>query len=151
MILLELFIGFLRVGCFAFGGAYGAIPLIRDVVLSYGWLDDEMLTDHGKPGDIGRQLAGRNPRSTDCDNRCCPSIVYHYSAGNSASENRAGEPLCTGGPSRTEAEHDRYHSCYGCIHDHQERNRYSGKGNIDSSFDTDFDAGIDLFRLQKNQ
>ena len=44
MILLELFIGFLRVGCFAFGGAYGAIPLIRDVVLSYGWLDEEMLT-----------------------------------------------------------------------------------------------------------
>ena len=35
MILLELFIGFLKVGCFAFGGAYGAIPLIRDVVLSY--------------------------------------------------------------------------------------------------------------------
>ena len=44
MILWELFIGFLKVGCFAFGGAYGAIPLIRDVVLSYGWLDDEMLT-----------------------------------------------------------------------------------------------------------
>ncbi|KEJ93320.1 chromate transporter [Synergistes jonesii] len=44
MILTELFIGFLKVGCFAFGGAYGAIPLIRDVVLSYGWLDDEMLT-----------------------------------------------------------------------------------------------------------
>ena len=44
MILLELLIGFLKVGCFAFGGAYGAIPLIRDVVLSYGWLDDEMLT-----------------------------------------------------------------------------------------------------------
>ncbi len=44
MILLDLFIGFLKVGCFAFGGAYGAIPLIRDVVLSYGWLDDEMLT-----------------------------------------------------------------------------------------------------------
>lgn len=43
MILLELFIGFLKVGCFSFGGAYAAIPLIRDVVLSYGWLDDEML------------------------------------------------------------------------------------------------------------
>ena len=38
MILIDLFLGFLRVGCFAFGGAYGAIPLIRDVVLSYGWL-----------------------------------------------------------------------------------------------------------------
>lgn len=44
MIYLELFIGFLKVGCFAFGGAYGAIPLIRDVVMEYGWLSDEMFT-----------------------------------------------------------------------------------------------------------
>ncbi|MBR4291960.1 MAG: chromate transporter [Oscillospiraceae bacterium] len=43
MIYLDLFLGFLKVGCFAFGGAYGAIPLIRDVVLSYGWLSDEEL------------------------------------------------------------------------------------------------------------
>ena len=62
MILLELFIGFLRVGCFAFGGAYGAIPLIRDVVLSYGWIDDEMLTymiavSESTPGPIMVNLA----------------------------------------------------------------------------------------------
>ena len=44
MIWLDLFLGFLRVGCFAFGGAYSAIPLIRDVVFSYGWLGDEALT-----------------------------------------------------------------------------------------------------------
>ena len=44
MIFFDLFIGFLKVGLFAFGGAYGAIPLIRDVVLSYGWIEDEMLT-----------------------------------------------------------------------------------------------------------
>ena len=44
MILLDLFLGFLRVGCFAFGGAYGAIPLIREVVLDYGWLTDETIT-----------------------------------------------------------------------------------------------------------
>lgn len=44
MIYLDLFLGFLKVGCFAFGGAYGAIPLIREVVLSYGWLEDEALT-----------------------------------------------------------------------------------------------------------
>ena len=43
MIYLELLLGFLRVGCFTFGGAYGAIPLIRDVVRSYGWLSDEAL------------------------------------------------------------------------------------------------------------
>lgn len=62
MILLELFIGFLKVGCFAFGGAYGAIPLIRDVVLSYGWLEDEMLpymiaVSESTPGPIMVNLA----------------------------------------------------------------------------------------------
>ena len=44
MIYLELFVGFLKVGLFAFGGAYAAIPFIREVVLSYGWLSDEMVT-----------------------------------------------------------------------------------------------------------
>lgn len=43
MIYLELFLGFLEVGCFSFGGAYAAIPLIRDVVLKYGWLEEEIL------------------------------------------------------------------------------------------------------------
>lgn len=44
MILLELLIGFLEIGCFSFGGAYGAIPLIREVVLSYGWIEEEKLS-----------------------------------------------------------------------------------------------------------
>lgn len=44
MIYLELFLGFLKVGCFTFGGGYGAVALIRDVVLSNGWLSEEMLT-----------------------------------------------------------------------------------------------------------
>jgi len=62
MIYLDLFFGFLRVGCFAFGGAYGAIPLIRDVVLSYGWLTDEALTymiavSESTPGPIMVNLA----------------------------------------------------------------------------------------------
>ena len=62
MIYLELFLGFLRVGCFAFGGAYGAIPLIRDVVLSYGWLTDDALTymiavSESTPGPIMINLA----------------------------------------------------------------------------------------------
>lgn len=62
MILLDLVIGFLKVGLFAFGGAYSAIPLIRDVVLSYGWLTDDMLTDmiaisESTPGPIMVNLA----------------------------------------------------------------------------------------------
>ena len=44
MILLELLLGFLLIGCFSFGGAYGAIPLIREVVLYFGWLDEEKLS-----------------------------------------------------------------------------------------------------------
>jgi chromate transporter len=62
MIYLDLLIGFLKVGLFAFGGAYGAIPLIRDVVLAYGWLNDEMLTymiavSESTPGPIMVNLA----------------------------------------------------------------------------------------------
>ena len=62
MIYWDLLIGFLKVGLFAFGGAYGAIPLIRDVVLAYGWLDDEMLTymiavSESTPGPIMVNLA----------------------------------------------------------------------------------------------
>ena len=45
MIYLELFIGFLTVGLFSFGGAYAAIPLTKDVVLHYGWISEEMLID----------------------------------------------------------------------------------------------------------
>jgi len=62
MIYVDLLLGFLKVGCFAFGGAYGAIPLIRDVVMSYGWLSDEMLTymiavSESTPGPIMVNLA----------------------------------------------------------------------------------------------
>ncbi len=62
MIYLDLLVGFLKVGLFAFGGAYGAIPLIRDVVLSYEWISDEMLTymiavSESTPGPIMVNLA----------------------------------------------------------------------------------------------
>ena len=62
MILIDLILGFLKVGCFSFGGAYGAIPLIRDVVLSYGWLNEESLAyliavSESTPGPIMVNLA----------------------------------------------------------------------------------------------
>ena len=43
MILWKLFIDFFKVSCFTFGGAYGAIPLIRDKVLGNGWIGEEKL------------------------------------------------------------------------------------------------------------
>lgn len=62
MLYAELFWGFLKVGLFSFGGAYGAIPLIRETVLSYGWLDDGALADmiavsESTPGPIMVNLA----------------------------------------------------------------------------------------------
>lgn len=62
MIYLELFLGFLEVGLFSFGGAYAAIPLIRDVVLRYGWVTEEQLlyfiaVSESTPGPIMVNLA----------------------------------------------------------------------------------------------
>ena len=62
MILWELFRDFFVVSSFTFGGAYGAIPLIRDMVLSNGWLDEETLSymiavSESTPGPIMVNLA----------------------------------------------------------------------------------------------
>ena len=70
MIYLRLFLEFLKIGAFTFGGGYAAVPLIRETVLSNGWLDDAMLSDliavsESTPGpimvnlDLCRQHAGR--------------------------------------------------------------------------------------------
>ena len=40
MTALSLLWEFMKIGLFAFGGAYGAIPLITEAVLSRGWLDE---------------------------------------------------------------------------------------------------------------
>ncbi len=45
MIYIKLLAAFLKIGLFSFGGAYGAIPLIRDVVLENQWMDAEMFSN----------------------------------------------------------------------------------------------------------
>ena len=40
MIYLTLFLEFLKIGAFTFGGGYAMIPLIKEVVLSHGWMDE---------------------------------------------------------------------------------------------------------------
>ena len=62
MIYLNLFWEFFVTSCFTFGGAYGAIPLIRDMVLSNGWLTEERLAymiavSESSPGPIMVNLA----------------------------------------------------------------------------------------------
>lgn len=57
-ILIDLFVSFLRVGAFAFGGGYAMIPLIsQEVVNVRGWLDmaefvDVIAISQGTPGPI---------------------------------------------------------------------------------------------------
>ena len=62
MIYLQLFSAFLQVGTFAFGAAYGAIPLIRELVIRYGWFTEETFANwiaisESIPGPIITELA----------------------------------------------------------------------------------------------
>ncbi|NMA95529.1 MAG: chromate transporter [Clostridiales bacterium] len=45
MIYLSLLWNFLKIGMFAFGGAYGAIPLIQEIILDNNWMDEAMFTN----------------------------------------------------------------------------------------------------------
>ena len=46
MIYLRLFLEFLKVGLFTFGGAYGSIPIIRETVLGNHWMDENTFADN---------------------------------------------------------------------------------------------------------
>ncbi len=45
MIYLTLLLEFLKIGLFTFGGAYGAIPLIRECIQKNGWMSEEMFSN----------------------------------------------------------------------------------------------------------
>ena len=62
MILLKLFLTFLKIGAVSFGGGYGMISLIRDDCLSNGWLTEEEFLNfiavaESTPGPIAVNMA----------------------------------------------------------------------------------------------
>ena len=62
MIYLELFLTFFQVGAVSFGGGYGMISLVREEVLSHGWITEaEMLNmlavAESTPGPIAVNMA----------------------------------------------------------------------------------------------
>ena len=62
MIYLELFLTFLQIGAFSFGGGYGMISLIREKALLHGWLTEEELLNmiavaESTPGPIAVNMA----------------------------------------------------------------------------------------------
>lgn len=62
MIYLELFLTFLKIGVVSFGGGYGMIALIRESVLTNGWLTEDALINfiavaESTPGPIAVNMA----------------------------------------------------------------------------------------------
>ena len=62
MIYLDLFLTFLKVGLFTFGGGYAMLPMIRDEVTAHGWLEESELIDfiavsESTPGPFGVNIA----------------------------------------------------------------------------------------------
>ncbi len=45
MIYLELFLVFLKIGAFTFGGGYAMLPLVQEAVLKKGWISEEAIVD----------------------------------------------------------------------------------------------------------
>lgn len=77
MTYLLLFWEFFKIGLFAFGGAYGAIPLIQESILRNGWMDETMFTNmlaisESTPGPIMVNAA------TYIGNRCAglPGAIF---------------------------------------------------------------------------
>ena len=62
MIYLQLFLTFLEIGAFSFGGGYGMISLMREKALMHGWLSEEELLNmiavaESTPGPIAVNMA----------------------------------------------------------------------------------------------
>ena len=60
--LLRLFAVFFKIGAIAFGGGYGIVPVIRQEMLSLGWISDQRLLDmigisESTPGPIAVNMA----------------------------------------------------------------------------------------------
>ena len=62
MIWIELFLTFLKIGAFTFGGGYAMLPLIQSEVERHGWLTQEELVDfvalsESTPGPLAVNMA----------------------------------------------------------------------------------------------
>ena len=85
---LKLFLKFLKIGAFTFGGGYAMIPLIRrEIALREGWIEDKDILDilavsESTPGPIavntatfvGYRVAGPLGRPAPRWGWCCPAL-----------------------------------------------------------------------------
>lgn len=62
MIYLELFLEFFKIGLFTIGGGYAMIPLVKELVITKGWMAEELFYDfigvcESTPGPIAVNMA----------------------------------------------------------------------------------------------
>ena len=62
MIYLQLFLTFLKIGAFTFGGGYAMLPLMQEAVLSHEWMTEQQIIDfiavcESTPGPIAVNMA----------------------------------------------------------------------------------------------
>jgi chromate transporter len=62
MVYLYLFLEFFKIGLFTFGGGYAMIPLVKETVLSHGWLTESQFVNflgvcESTPGPIAINMA----------------------------------------------------------------------------------------------
>ena len=101
MIYLKLFINFLIIGTLSFGGGYGMISLMREIVLSNHWLSEDMFMSfvavaESTPGPLAVNLAtfvGSSGRFSWCFfcNSWCSSACFYYSSFNCGSSKKSNE------------------------------------------------------------
>lgn len=61
-ILLQLFLEFFKIGLFTFGGGFAMIPLVKETVVNYGWMNIEDFTNfigvcESTPGPVAINMA----------------------------------------------------------------------------------------------
>ena len=105
MIYMKLFFSFLMIGALSFGGGYGMVSLVKETVLSNGWLSESefmnfIAVSESTPGPLAINMAtfigstqGRYFGITFCNNRCRFAIV-HYNPFNLGGLEKSFEIFC---------------------------------------------------------
>ena len=88
MIYLQLFLSFLQIGAFSFGGGYAAMPLIQNqVVQLHPWLSQSEYTDLITISHLRRDPHCRNTGGFGSYCRLCSAILhFSYLTGKDLSE-----------------------------------------------------------------
>ena len=104
-LICSLFITFLKIGAFTFGGGYAMIALVRETVLSNGWLtENEFLNfiavSESKPGppcreygNLYRLNTGRNPRFICYNAGRGVAVIFDYSL--NCIRTKESDEICT--------------------------------------------------------